>query len=78
MLFRSWNNWNTEILPATQELVDEMCVIIGEAKLVPDQDNQILSMIMEDVAPYFEGQKSLDEVVNIIQSRVQLYLSEIN
>lgn len=74
----SWNNWNTEILPATQELVDEMCVIIGEAKLVPDQDNQILSMIMEDVAPYFEGQKSLDEVVNIIQSRVQLYVSEIN
>ncbi len=76
----SWNydGWETQILPATQELVDEMRENIASLKLAADQDNEIRSIIMEEVNSYFEGQKSLDEVVTIIQSRVNLYVSESN
>ena len=33
-------------------------------------------MIMEEVQVYFAGDKSLDETVKIIQSRVGIYLAE--
>jgi ABC-type glycerol-3-phosphate transport system substrate-binding protein len=36
----------------------------------------IYAIITEDAAPYFAGQKSLDEVCKIIQSRVEIYMNE--
>ncbi len=33
-------------------------------------------IILEEIPPFFSGEKGLDEVVGIIQSRVQLYLDE--
>lgn len=38
--------------------------------------NDILPIIYEEAEPFFEGQKSVDEVVKIIQSRVSIFLSE--
>lgn len=72
------NSWSADIEEATQEEVDELHELIINARMIPAQDNQIMSIIMEDAEPYFQGQKSLDEVVKIIQSRVQLYVSENN
>ncbi|MCQ2539976.1 MAG: extracellular solute-binding protein [Acetatifactor sp.] len=42
-----------------------------EAVLAPVRD-----IILEEAAPYFEGQKSLETVVEIMQSRVSLYVAE--
>lgn len=39
-------------------------------------DEEIIAIIEEDVAPFFEGQKSAEEVVKIIQSRVGIFLNE--
>ena len=33
-------------------------------------------IINEEVPPFFRGEKGLDEVVGIIQSRIQIYLDE--
>lgn len=38
--------------------------------------SQVYKIIEEESAPYFAGQKSLEEVTGIIQNRVQLYISE--
>lgn len=35
----------------------------------------IYSMIAEEAAAYFEGQKSAQEVAKIIQSRMEIYVS---
>ena len=38
--------------------------------------SDILNIIAEESGAYFAGQKSVDEVADIIQSRVQVYLKE--
>ena len=35
-----------------------------------------MNIITEETAPYFAGQKSVDEVADIIQSRVRIYINE--
>ena len=37
-----------------------------------------MNIIYEEAAPFFEGQKSVDEVTSIIQQRVSIYLNEKN
>ena len=43
-----------------------------------DEELMIERIILEEVSPFFSGEKRLDEVVGIIQSRAQLYLDEGN
>lgn len=63
---------------ATQEDVDNLKALIEVAKPISNNDQKIMEIVKEEAAPYFEGQKGLDDVVNIIQSRVSIYLSENN
>ncbi len=51
-------------------------------KLVPDAtpffsvDDEILQIINEEAGAYYSGQKGADDVVSIIQNRIQLYVNE--
>ena len=38
--------------------------------------NDVSNIIFEEAAPYFEGQKSVEEVVKIIQSRASIFVNE--
>lgn len=69
-----WGDWSYTYRKATQEEVDLVLQLINQAKPVSLGITQILEMINEDAAGYFEGQKSVDEVVKVIQNRVQLYV----
>ena len=42
----------------------------------PSDDGVIANIVLEETAPYFAGDKDMDTVIGIIQSRVQLYLDE--
>ena len=39
-------------------------------------NQNIINIVNEEAASYFEGQKSAKEVAQIIQSRVQIYVDE--
>ena len=39
-------------------------------------NEQLMNIVTEEAAPYFEGQKSVDEVADIIQRRVKTYVNE--
>ena len=39
-------------------------------------NSEVLKIINEEAAAYFSGQKSVDEVASIIQSRIKIYVSE--
>ena len=39
-------------------------------------DNEIFKIIEEEAEGYFQGQKTVDDVAGIIQSRVQIYVNE--
>ena len=39
-------------------------------------DSQIIDIVNEEIEPYFEGNKSLDDCIQVINSRVQIVLDE--
>lgn len=52
-------------------------------ELVPDarpfysvQEDEIIKIINEEAPAYYTGQKGMDEVVSVIQNRIQLYVNE--
>lgn len=71
-----WDDVNIELTSATDEEVEEFLAVFEQADEVSTQDSAIMAIIEEEVAPYFEGQKTADEVADIIQSRVDIYLKE--
>lgn len=63
--------------PPTQEEIDMIMNLIQFASIYNADNQQILEeIIIEEVEAYFSGQKSVDEVADIIQRRVGIYVSE--
>ncbi len=60
----------------TEEQAEEVRRLFTEAKTVPYKINPLLAIITEESAYYFNGSKTMEEVVSLIQNRVQLYLNE--
>ncbi len=71
-----YDDWEAEIYAATQEEVDEIKAMIDMAKPQGSSDQTIFTMINEEAQSYFSGQKNAADVAKIIQSRVELYVSE--
>ncbi len=65
-----------EIGNATEEDIEEMRELMERADVCYYTDNAIVNIIQEEVTPYFKGQKTAEDVMDIIQSRVELYLKE--
>lgn len=72
----SWDDVEMSITSAKDEEVEEFLAIVEKADELQYQDTDIQKIIEEEVKPYFEGQKSVEEVADIIQSRVDIYLKE--
>ncbi len=60
----------------TEEAVAEMRQMLSEAKTLPYKVKPLLAIISEETSYYFDGAKSMEEVVTLVQNRVQLYLDE--
>lgn len=52
-------------------------------ELIPDatpffsvEDDEIIKIINEEAGAYYSGQKRADDVISIIQKRIQLYVDE--
>lgn len=60
----------------TPEVTEELFAFIEQTRPTPLHTKEILSIIYEEAAGYCEGNKPLEEVCRIIQSRVWLYISE--
>jgi len=59
---------------------DELNVLL---ELIPDarplfsaKDDEVIQIINEEAPAYYSGQKGVDDVVSIIQNRIQLYVNE--
>ena len=72
------DGWSYDYRIPTQEEVDTILDLIDRARplSVNSSGDEISNIISEEAAPYFQGQKSVDEVTNIIQSRISIYVSE--
>lgn len=62
--------------PLTQEDCDRVLGFLNSATDIYSYDSAIMNIVYEETAPYFDGQKTAEEVADIIQSRIYIYVNE--
>ncbi|MCM1027860.1 MAG: hypothetical protein NC432_15650 [Roseburia sp.] len=65
--------WKSDI---TEEWVEAYTKLYEEAKPLPVRTKPLLEIICEEADGYFTGGKSMEQVIGLIENRVQLYLDE--
>lgn len=65
-----------EIYALTEKDIQDFEELLERAEPVKTSSQVIKNIIMEEASVYFSGQKSVEEVSEIIQNRVELYLNE--
>ena len=70
------NGESVMLEPLNQEQVDQLIDVVTSANRRYYYNTDIENIISEESAAFFEGQKSAQEVAQIIQSRAQVYVDE--
>ena len=70
------DGWSIEFTVPTQQEVDTIVSIIENARPISAQNEEIMKIINEEVEGFFSGQKPVNDVADIIQRRVQMYVDE--
>lgn len=60
----------------TQDDIDKLFRIIESGIIITGDYSSVWTIIDEESGAFYSGQKSAEEVADVIQSRVQLYLDE--
>lgn len=71
-----YDDYQLRITPATKAEVKRFKELIGMATKINRCDIQLNDIMLDNVEPYFEGKKSIDEVINILQDKVSKYVNE--
>lgn len=66
---------NGSIYAATEEEIEDFYRLLSRA-VGGSTESEIAQIVVEEIAPFLNGQKNAEEVAAIIQSRAQLYLDE--
>ncbi len=72
----SFYGFTLENVPMSEEDARYIRDLINSIRDNNSYDYRLMNLILEEAESYFSGQKTLDEVVNIIQNRAQLYVDE--
>ena len=70
------NPYDNTAFPVAKGIVDHYIKQTSDAVTVPDTDSGLIVIMNEEMPAYYSGQKSLDEVIKVIENRVNLMLSE--
>lgn len=65
-----------DLKPDGTSYLEEYLDFVENCEPTPYWPEQIRTIIIEEIAPFFDGKKSAAEVAALIQNRVQLYLDE--
>ena len=72
-----WGSMQVKFYALTQAEADQiMALIDGTTRVLDEGDEEIMNIILQDTQPYFAGQKSLDDVVRQLQSKMNIYINE--
>lgn len=70
------NGNEVEVFPPTQEMMDEWIAYLRSVNRADLLDNTLYNIVAEEAEAFFVGQKSVSDVAEIIQKRVQIYIGE--
>ena len=62
--------------PLTRERADEIKTFLESARALPYKTEPVLAIIQEESREYFNGNKSIEQVADVIENRVQTFLDE--
>ena len=65
-----------ELRRSTEEDVQKLYDIVSNASVVLDSKEDLINIIMDEAQGYFNGEKGIDAVANIINSRIQIFVNE--
>ena len=72
-----WGSLTVDFYALTQAEADQILELIDTTVRVQDESSdELMQIITQDTAPYFAGQKSLDDVVRQLQSKMNIYINE--
>ncbi len=71
-----WEDFMIEVYSISQEEADKTWETIQRIDGVYVYNEQLMAILEEESALYFAGEKTVDEVADIIQNRIQLYVDE--
>lgn len=60
----------------TKEEIDAFYGLLSRAEPIAEEDQAIYEILIQELPLYFDGQKGVEEVTEIIQNRASLYLKE--
>lgn len=70
------NDFVLEVYAAKEEEIAKIKELIEKIDHMKRVDDQVFSIVSEEAGAYFGGQKSIDDVVAVIQSRANIYMNE--
>lgn len=65
-----------DIYNITQKQAEQLLALIEQAEIRSQAEQNIHNILLEEVAYYFSGAKSLGETADVIQARVSMYVNE--
>ena len=71
-----WGDISFDLYAVTQEEKDHITETINNTGGMVQYNIAGIEIILEEVAPYFAGDKNVDEVAEIIQSRLKIFINE--
>ncbi len=72
----SYGDWEYTYHVPTEEEIALLRELVSVAKPSPAGNDEINTIISEEAEAFYQGQKSVDDVAKVIQSRAQIYVSE--
>ena len=71
------DGWTFTYHEVTWDEINEILDLLKEAKAsFSVEDNQVIKIINEEAFAYYSGQKQVEDVISVIQTRIQLYVNE--
>lgn len=71
-----WGSMNIDIQATTQEEYDQIMELYNAIDSIYSYDTNIYDIVNDVAGGYFSGDRSLDDTISQIQSRVKLYVNE--
>ena len=65
-----------DIYAVTQEQADKLWELVTTTTKAQNYNTSIYDIVNEQAQAYFEGQKSVQEVAKLIQSKANIYVNE--
>ena len=71
-----YDGWEYTYRPSTQEEIDLVLKLLNEVRLEPESGAEVMNIINEEAEAFYQGQKTVDQVAEVIQRRVSIYVNE--